>query len=99
MNAVMVTLAGLGMTTGAVYSPVLSIVPTVVLPPFTPLTCHVTFVSLVFATMAVNCCCAPSCTFAVAGEIVTVGGGGVGLPPPPQAESVHRHIAAKAARV
>src|SRR5580698_7757496 len=99
IKAVMVTLAGFGMITGAVYKPALVMVPTVALPPVTPFTCQVTAVSLVLVTVAVNCCCEPSCTLAVAGETVTVGvTGGVGLPPP-QAERVRTTSAAAAARI
>src|SRR5580698_3652613 len=99
MKAVMVTLAGLGITSGAVYRPELEMVPTAALPPVMLFTCQVTLVSLVLLTVAVNCCCEPSCTLAVAGATVTVGvTGGVGLPPP-QAERVRTTSAAAAARI
>src|SRR5438045_7226119 len=55
-TAVTATVAGFGTTAGAVYRPELDIVPTVALPPVTPLTCQVTAVLLVFCTVAVNCC-------------------------------------------
>src|SRR5947207_2873719 len=71
-TAVTVTAAGFGTTAGAVYRPELDIVPTVALPPLTPLTCQVTAVLLVFCTVAVNCCVPPAPTVADAGEIVTL---------------------------
>jgi hypothetical protein len=40
--ALTVTLAGLGIAEGAAYMPAGEIVPTVLLPPVTPLTCQVT---------------------------------------------------------
>ena len=69
-----VTAAGLGTAPGAVYRPELETVPTVALPPVTPLTCQVTVVLLVFCTVAVNCCVPPTATVADAGEIVTLTG-------------------------
>src|SRR2546423_886466 len=76
-TAVTVTVAGFGTTAGAVYRPELDIVPTVALPPVTPLTCQVTAVLLVFSTVAVNCCVPPAPTVADTGEIVTRTGMGV----------------------
>src|SRR5205823_10523031 len=70
-TAVTATVAGFGTTAGAVYRPELDIVPTVALPPLTPLTCQVTAVLLVFCTVAVNCCVPPAPTVADTGEIVT----------------------------
>src|SRR6266513_2927619 len=70
-TAATVTMAGFGTTAGAVYRPELDIVPTVALPPVTPLTCQVTAVLLVFSTVAVNCCVPPAPTVADTGEIVT----------------------------
>src|SRR5947207_5347336 len=70
-TAATVTVAGFGTTAGAVYRPELDIVPTVALPPITPLTCQVTAVLLVFCTVAVNCCVPPTPTVADTGEIVT----------------------------
>jgi hypothetical protein len=55
-TAVTVTVAGLGTTEGAVYSPAVEIVPTVEFPPATPFTCQVTAVLEVPVTVAVNCC-------------------------------------------
>src|SRR5882757_4772451 len=71
-TAVTVTVAGFGTTAGAVYRPALDIVPTVGLPPVTPLTCQVTAVLLVFCTVAANCCVPPAPTVADTGEIVTL---------------------------
>jgi hypothetical protein len=48
---------GVGTTVGAVYSPVLSTVPTDGLPPVAPFTCQVTCVLLVPSPETVNCCC------------------------------------------
>jgi hypothetical protein len=41
---------------GTVYRPLVEMVPTVVLPPVTPSTDHVTAVFVVPVTVAVNCC-------------------------------------------
>src|SRR6266853_794790 len=76
-TAVTVTVAGFGTTAGAVYRPALDIVPTVGLPPVTPLTCQVTAVLLVFCTVAANCCVPPAPTVADTGEIATLTGMGV----------------------
>src|SRR5882762_11895646 len=76
-TAATVTMAGFGTTAGAVYRPALDIVPTVALPPVTPLTCQVTAVLPVFSTVAVNCCVPPAPTVADTGEIVTLTGMGV----------------------
>jgi hypothetical protein len=53
-TAVTVTVAGDGRVVGAVYTPEVEIMPTVELPPVTPLTCQVTAVLVVFVTVAVN---------------------------------------------
>ncbi|MDE3137522.1 MAG: hypothetical protein KGL59_13175 [Acidobacteriota bacterium] len=53
--AVTVTDAGLGRSAGAVYSPPDVIVPTVVFPPATPFTLHVTLVFDDPLTVALNC--------------------------------------------
>src|SRR5438045_123632 len=71
-TAVTVIVAGFGTTAGAVYRAELDIVPTVALPPVTPLTCQVTAVLPVFCTVAVNCCVPPAPTVADTGEIVTL---------------------------
>jgi hypothetical protein len=70
--AVMVTTEP-GGDAGAVYSPVLLIVPTVVLPPATPFTLHLTprFCEL-FCTVAANCCVRETFTEAEAGETDTL---------------------------
>jgi hypothetical protein len=49
-----VTAAGEGTLAGAMKTPAGEMVPTVASPPVTPLTCHVTAVSLVLLTVAVN---------------------------------------------
>lgn len=48
--------------------------PTAELPPFTPLTLHVTAVFAVLVTAAVNVCMAPVCKMAVAGVTATATG-------------------------
>jgi hypothetical protein len=53
-TAAMVTADGEGMSRGAVYRPVASIVPCVGSPPMVPFTCHVTAGLDVLATAAVN---------------------------------------------
>jgi hypothetical protein len=53
-TAAMVTADGEGMSRGAVYRPVASIVPCVDSPPVVPFTCHVTAGLEVLATAAVN---------------------------------------------
>jgi hypothetical protein len=53
-TAAMVTADGEGMSRGAVYRPVASIVPCVGSPPVAPFTCHVTTGLEVLATAAVN---------------------------------------------
>ncbi len=53
-TAATVTVAGDGTVIGAVYMPELEMVPTVVLPPATPFTCHVTDVLEEFPTVAVK---------------------------------------------
>jgi hypothetical protein len=53
-TAAIVTDAGEGTDAGAVYRPVVSILPCVVSPPVTPLTCQITAVLEVLATEAVN---------------------------------------------
>lgn len=67
-------------TPGAVYSPLLEITPTAMLPPVTPFTCQLT------AVLAVNCCCPAAATMDEVGEIETEGcdWGCIGVPPPPQ---------------
>jgi len=57
---------------GAVYRPLVEMVPTVVLPPNIPSTAHVTPVFEVPVTAAVNCCVPPVATLAELGLTVTV---------------------------
>ena len=70
--AVTVTLEA-GAETGAVYSPLVPIVPTVAFPPTTPFTLQVTprFCAS-FCTVAVNCCVAVTFSETEAGETDTV---------------------------
>jgi hypothetical protein len=69
---------------GAVYSPLVLIVPTVALPPATPFTCQVTAVFVVPVTVAVNWSVAPGLTVEEAPVTVTVICGGTDGYPPPQ---------------
>jgi hypothetical protein len=68
----------LGIVAGAVYRPVAEIVPTVVLPPAVPFTLQVTAVFVEFATVAVNCVDPEGATVTLAGDTLTVTGGGAG---------------------
>jgi hypothetical protein len=83
--ALTVTVAGVGTTFGAVYTPVVEIKPTVVVPPATPFTCQVTAVLVLFVTVAVNCCVWLVVTDAESGEIVIVTSVLEELLPPPHA--------------
>lgn len=78
LAAVIVTEAGLGRSAGAVYRPVLEMVPTFEFPPAVSLTLQFTNVFEEPDTVAVNCCVSPNSTFMLDGETetVTVGGGG-----------------------
>jgi hypothetical protein len=62
---------GVGGTVGAVYSPVLPIVPTVVYPPATPSTDHVAPWFVLPVTVAVNCCACPTITVCAEGFTAT----------------------------
>lgn len=53
------------------YKPLVDTVPSVAVPPTTPLTLHVTDVFVVPLTAAVNCCVWETCTEAVVGESAT----------------------------
>ena len=66
-----VTGLGVGRDAGAVYKPDVDTVPTVELPPATPLTLQFRFVFELPVTVAVNCSVPFSATEAVAGLIVT----------------------------
>jgi hypothetical protein len=91
--------AGFGTVAGAVYKPLVEIVPTVVLPPDTSLTLHATAVLLVPVTLAVNCCVPLTSTGALLGviEIPTTGGGETDeLPPPPQEQASEQKSAVAA---
>ncbi len=83
--AVTVTVLGTGTALGAVYSPVASIVPTVVLPPTMLLTERVKLAFVALETTTPNFCTVPMNSEAVFGLMVTVscGGGTVVVAPPP----------------
>ena len=69
--AVTVTKGGLGAAEGAVYRPLVEIVPQSVAVQPVPLRRHVTAVLVDPVTLAVNCCLAPTPTEAVDGETPT----------------------------
>src|SRR6202162_2925142 len=71
-TAAIVTADGEGMSRGAVYRPVASIVPCVGSPPVVPFTCHVTVGSEVLTTEAVNFFVAETGTEALAGVTDTL---------------------------
>ena len=70
--AVMVAKGGTGSTDGAVYRPVVEIVPQVVPAQSYPLMLQVTAVLLVPVTVDVNCCRAPTSTDTEPGETLTL---------------------------
>src|SRR5438477_11875129 len=73
--AVTCNVAGEGMSTGAVYTPAEVIVPSVALPPGTPLMLQLTAVSGVFVTAAVNVTWFAKTTDAFVGFALTAMGG------------------------
>jgi hypothetical protein len=75
-TVVTVTVAGDGTDGGALYRPLVLIVPTVEFPPVTPFTFHITAVFDVFDTVAVNCFVFEIRTVALLGEMLTLTGGG-----------------------
>ena len=81
--ATTVTFVALGIRDGAVYRPLVSIVPHAV--PVHPETLQVTAVEEVPVTLAVNCWVAPAMSEAVPGDTDTdiTGGAGAELPPQP----------------
>ena len=73
------TVTGEGKSVGAVYTPVVLIVPVIAFPPAIPSTLQFTPVFVVFVTVAVNCNVFPSNTDPLVGAIDTaIGGGGGG---------------------
>src|SRR5271165_4092213 len=77
LTAIIVTLAGVGRTAGAVYKPDPLILPTVEFPPAIPLTSQVTNRFVVPVTVAENCCVASTITLALEGVTCTLKPGGV----------------------
>src|SRR5690242_11632296 len=71
LTARTVTVACEGGFPGAVYRPVVEIVPSVPFPPVIPFTCQVTRVSAVFWTVAVNWAVRRTRTVAAVGDTVT----------------------------
>jgi len=86
--AVTCTVAGDGMSAGAVYTPAGVIIPNLAFPPGAPFTLQLTAVSVVFVTVAVKVAWPPSNADPFAGFTVTSitggGGGGSDAPPAPQ---------------
>jgi hypothetical protein len=81
-TAVTVTVAGLGIFAGAVYTPAAEIDPAVAtFPPVTPFTSQVTDVFMVFVTVARKAAVPFTGTRCVVGETETVTAGGGGEPP------------------
>jgi hypothetical protein len=82
----MVSVFGVGGTAGAVYNPVLPIVPTVVYPPTTPFTDHVAPWLVLPVTLAENCCVCPTITVCAGGltatTTVTASVSALEVPPP-----------------
>jgi hypothetical protein len=79
LTAVMVTGFVAGRTAGGVYTPALVMVPTLLLPPATVLTCHVTAVPVRLATVAEKVVVLPKRTW-LAPLTVTDGCGGLFSP-------------------
>jgi hypothetical protein len=73
-----VTLDGLGIDAGALYSPAAVMVPTAALPPTMLFTLQVTAMLAVLVTVAVNCWVAEGARVRGEGDTVTVIGGGAG---------------------
>lgn len=69
--AMMVTVGEDGTVAGALYMPLVEMVPTVELPPATPFTVQFTAVLLVFETVALNCCVLPVLIETLVGLTVT----------------------------
>jgi hypothetical protein len=85
-TALTVTTPPEGICAGAVYSPAAEIVPTVALPPATPLTFQVTAVLLVLLTVAVKACVpVPGSTVAEPGSTLTATGAVIVTPMNPEA--------------
>jgi hypothetical protein len=70
--ALTITVAFSGTTFGAVYKPLVEIVPNCELPPSILLTDHVTFLFTAPVTSALSCSVLPTLTVAVSGETVTL---------------------------
>src|SRR5271167_2974374 len=74
-----VTVAGVGTLAGALYRPLVEIVPNAILPPATPFTSQVTDWFELLATIAENCLDVPAWTLALAGVTLTLTGGAGGV--------------------
>jgi len=96
LTAVIVTGSTVGIAAGGVYTPELVIVPTLLFPPATVSTCHVTAVFVVFATAAVKVAVLPNRTWPAPLTLtVTAGCGGL-FPPDPASVLLEHPLASMA---
>src|SRR5689334_3086067 len=98
------TLLGVGCVVGAVYKPLVLIVPNVELPPATGvpepvLTSQVTRVLLRFRTFWVHCTVPFTTTAVAAQEIVSEGAAGVELEPPPPPHETRANRAGRSVKI
>ena len=82
--AVIVTVLGFGIAAGGVYTPLVEIVPYVLLPPAIEFTLHVTPVLVVLTTLAVKVEEVPSLTWLPPLTVTLIGSGVLDPPPPPE---------------
>src|SRR5579862_805122 len=88
------TVGGVGSVAGATYTPNVLMVPTLLLPPFTLLTCQVTVVFVVLMTVALNTCDDPGASVTALGDTLTeIIGGGVEPPPHPASSNAAQTVA------
>jgi hypothetical protein len=104
LTAEIVAVFGVGNTVGALYSPLLEMVPVAAEPPPTPFTCHTTAWFAVPLTAAVNCVVSPSLTCDEPVTLtVTAGGVGAGgvteLPKVPEHPAKNNTAGAKTTAV
>ena len=78
LTAVTENVAGEGTPFGALYSPLVLMVPNVEFPPVTPFTFHVTDLFVALVTVAVNCLVFLTRMLAMVGEMLMPTGGGGG---------------------
>src|SRR5581483_340855 len=88
------TVGGGGSVAGATYTPNVLMVPTLLLPPFTLLTCQVTVVFVVLMTVALNTWDDPGASVTALGDTLTpITGGGVEPPPHPTSSNAAQTVA------